>query len=75
MTAQPALGKADRVLGKDLLTVSAISPAKVARLLRLAAQLKSKRRRGLVYQPRSERRSASCSRNPRPGPAYRLKRA
>lgn len=51
MTAQPALGKADRVLGKDLLTVSAISPAKVARLLRLAAQLKSKRRRGLVYQP------------------------
>jgi ornithine carbamoyltransferase len=51
MTAQPALGKADRVLGKDLLTVSAVSPAKVARLLRLAAQLKSKRRRGLVYQP------------------------
>ena len=40
MTAQPALGKADRVLGKDLLTVSAILRRKVARLLRLAAQLK-----------------------------------
>lgn len=51
MTAQPALGKAHHSVGKDLLTVGAVSPAKVAQLLRLATQLKSKRRRGLVYQP------------------------
>lgn len=51
MTAQPALGQAHHSVGKDLLTVGAVSPAKVAQLLRLATQLKSKRRRGLVYQP------------------------
>ena len=51
MTVQPLLGKAPRSFGKDLLTVSAISPAQVARLLRLAAELKMKRRHGIVYQP------------------------
>ncbi|HKN86431.1 MAG TPA: ornithine carbamoyltransferase [Nitrospiraceae bacterium] len=51
MTVHPLLGKASRSFGKDLLTVSAISPAQVTRLLRLAAGLKAKRRRGVVYQP------------------------
>jgi len=51
MTVHPLPGKASRSFGKDLLTVSAISPAQVARLLRLAAELKAKRRRGVVYQP------------------------
>jgi ornithine carbamoyltransferase len=51
MTVQPLLGKASRSFGKDLLTVSAITHAQVARLLRLAAELKMKRRRGIVYQP------------------------
>ena len=51
MTAQPLRDKAPRSFGKDLLTVSAIAPTQVARLLRLAAELKAKRRRGVVYQP------------------------
>jgi ornithine carbamoyltransferase len=51
MTVQPLPGKASRSFGKDLLTVSAISPAQVAGLLRLAAELKAKRGRGVVYQP------------------------
>ena len=51
MTAQPLRDKAPRSFGKDLLTVSAIAPTQVARLLRQAAELKAKRRRGVVYQP------------------------
>ena len=51
MTAQPLPGKASRSFGKDLLTVSAVPRVRIARLLRLAAALKAKRRRRVVYQP------------------------
>ena len=51
MARQPAHGKATRLFGPDLLTVGAIPRAAVARLLRLAAELKAKQRRRLVHQP------------------------
>ena len=51
MTAQPWPGKAARYLVKTSSRSAPFHPRKVARLLRLAAELKAKRRRGVVYQP------------------------
>ncbi|MFM8552525.1 MAG: ornithine carbamoyltransferase, partial [Nitrospiraceae bacterium] len=45
---RPAVGSP---AGKDLLTVAAIAPARVSRLLALAARLKALRRRGTLHQP------------------------
>lgn len=42
---------AARAEGKDLLTVSELSARRVARLLALAEQLKTRRRRGILHQP------------------------
>ena len=51
MGVRPAPAKASRSFGKDLLTVADIPRRDVDRLLRLAAALKAKLRRGVGYRP------------------------
>src|ERR1051325_3416325 len=51
MRARPALARARRSFGKDLLTVADIPRPEVERLLRLAADLKGTLRRGAGYRP------------------------
>ena len=51
MNRQPALRAAPPAFRKDLLTVGAVSRRQVTTLLRLAAELKAKRQRGVLYQP------------------------
>jgi ornithine carbamoyltransferase len=51
MTEPPLPRKAPLVFGKDLLTVAAIPRREVTKLLRAAADMKAKRRRGVRYQP------------------------
>jgi ornithine carbamoyltransferase len=51
MNRQPALRAAPPAFRKDLLTVGAVSRRQVRMLLRLAAELKAKRQRGVLCQP------------------------
>ena len=51
MTRPPSHRKASTTFGKDLLTVAAVPRRVVTKLLHAAADLKTKRRRGALYQP------------------------
>lgn len=51
MASRSLPSKAPQSFGKDLLTVGAIPRDQIAHLLRVAVELKEKRRRGVLYQP------------------------